>query len=186
MLNARSKFFSENQRAASKNWEGVTDLREPFMARQGVAERVQLRELLRRVTMKVIYENKLDLLINVHDQLPPGLLGMAPEPPVRGRAASYPLGPDMGWTEVVIPAGFVRTVYDPTFELNTDKYGKKSYEGKTNPVATNLPAPGIPYSISFWAEPGMEGNSIKAASAYESISKRRVPPPAFPPLPGEP
>jgi amidase len=186
MLNARSKFFSDNERAAFKNWEGVTDLREPFMARQGVAERVQLRELLRRVTMKVIYENKLDLLINVHDQLPPGLLGMAPEPPVAGRAASYPLGPDMGWTEVVIPAGFVRTVYDPTFELKTDKYGKKSYEGKTNPVATDLPAPGIPYSISFWAEPGMEGNSIKAASAYESISKRRVPPPAFPALPGEP
>jgi amidase len=186
MLNARSKFYSDHQRAAFKNWEEVTDLREPFMARQGIAEREQLRELLRRVVMKVIYENKLDLLINVHDQLPPGKLGLAPEPEVNGRHASYPLGPDLGWTEVVIPAGFVRTVYDPTFDLKTDKHGKKIYVGKTNPVPTSLPAPGIPYSISFWAEPGMEKNSIKAASAYESISRRRVPPPNFGPIPGEP
>jgi amidase len=186
MLNARSKFYSDHQRAAFKNWEEVTDLREPFMARQGIAEREQLRELLRRVVMKVIYENKLDLLINVHDQLPPGKLGLAPEPEVNGRHASYPLGPDLGWTEVVIPAGFVRTVYDPTFDLKTDKHGKKIYVGKTNPVPTSLPAPGIPYSISFWAEPGMEKSSIKAASAYESISRRRVPPPNFGPIPGEP
>jgi hypothetical protein len=92
----------------------------------------------------------------------------------------------MGWTEVVIPAGFVRTVYDPTFELKTDKNGRRFYEGKSNPVATDLPAPGIPFSISFWTEPGMEKNSIKAASAYESFSRRRIPPPAFPALPGEP
>jgi amidase len=186
MLNARSKFFSDNQRAAFKNWEETGDLREAFGSRQGIPERIQQRELLNRVVMKVIQENKLDLLINVHDQLPPGKLGLAPEPGVSGRAASYPLGPDMGWTEVVIPAGFVRTVYDPTFQLETDKSGKKSYAGKTNPIPTELPAPGIPYSISFWTEPGMERNSIKAASAYESISKRRISPPAFPPLPGEP
>jgi hypothetical protein len=186
MLNARSKFYSDHQRAAFKNWEQVTDLREPFGSRQGIAERAQLRELLRRVVMKVIYENKLDLLINVHDQLPPGKLGLAPEPEINGRHASYALGPDLGWTEVVIPAGFVRTVYDPTFELKTTRSGKKIYVGKTNPVATSLPAPGIPYSISFWTEPGMEKNSIKAASAYEGISKRRIPPPNFGPLPGEP
>jgi amidase len=186
MLNARSKFYSDHQRAAFKNWEQVTDLRESFGSRQGIAERTQLRELLRRVVMKVIYENKLDLLINVHDQLPPGKLGLAPEPEVNGRHASYALGPNLGWTEVVIPAGFVRTVYDPTFELRTTKSGKKIYVSKTNPVATSLPAPGIPYSISFWTEPGMEKNSIKAASAYEGISKRRIPPPNFGPLPGEP
>jgi amidase len=186
MLNARSKFYSDHQRAAFMNWEEVTDLREPFGARQGIAERVQLRELLNRMVMKVIQENKLDLLINVHDQLPPGKLGMAAEPPVEGRSQSYALGPDLGWTEFVIPAGFVRTVYDPTFELETDESGRKYYGSKTNPVPTDLPAPGIPYSISFWAEPGMEKLSLKAASAYESISKRRIPPPAFPALPGEP
>jgi amidase len=185
-LNARSKFFNDTERAAFKNWEETDDIREPLGARQGIVERVQIRELLARISMKVIQENHLDLLINVHDQLPPQKLGGASEPSVEGRAASYPMGPDMGWTEVVIPAGFVRTVYDPTFELKTDKNGRKFYTGKTNPVATQLPAPGIPFSISFWTEPGMEKNSIKAASAYESISKRRIPPPAFPALAGEP
>jgi amidase len=35
-------------------------------------------------------------------------------------------------------------------------------------------------------EPGREPLALKAASAYQSASKRRVPPPAFKPLPGEP
>jgi hypothetical protein len=32
----------------------------------------------------------------------------------------------------------------------------------------------------------MEKLALKAASAYQAASKRRVPPPAFGPLPGEP
>ena len=34
----------------------------------------------------------------------------------------------------------------------------------------------------FRAEPGKEGVLLQAASAYEAASKRRIPPPAFPPL----
>jgi Asp-tRNA(Asn)/Glu-tRNA(Gln) amidotransferase A subunit family amidase len=185
-LNARSKFYSDHQRAAFKNWEEVTDLREPLNERQGIAERIQLRELLQRVVMKVIEENKLDILINVHDQLPPGKIGLAPEPTINDRTQTFPLGPDLGWTEVLIPAGYVQTVYDPTFELRTDSHGRKFYGSKTSTVPTALAPPGLPYSISFWCEPGMERRSLKAASAYESASKRRIPPPAFGPIPGEP
>jgi amidase len=186
MLNARSKFYSDHQRAAFKNWEETKDLREPLGQRQGIAERVQLRELLQRIVMKVIEENKLDILINVHDQLPPGRIGLAPEPVSHDRTQTFPLGPDLGWTEVLIPAGYVQTVYDPTFELRTDSHGRKFYRSKTSIVPTALAPPGLPYSISFWCEPGMERQSLKAASAYESASKRRIPPPAFGPLPGEP
>ena len=32
------------------------------------------------------------------------------------------------------------------------------------------------------AEPGKEDVLLQAASAYEAASKRRIPPPAFPPL----
>ena len=53
-------------------------------------------------------------------------------------------------------------------------------------VPTEAPPPGIPFSINFLVEPGMEHLALKAASAYQSASRRRVPPPAFPPLPGEP
>jgi amidase len=185
-LNARSKFYSDHQRAAFKNWEEVTDLREPLGQRQGIAERVQLRELLQRVVMKVLEENKLDILINVHDQLPPGKIGLASEPVVHNRTQSYPIGPDLGWTEVLIPSGYVQTVYDPTFELKTDSHGRKFYASKTSTTPTATIAPGLPYSISFWCEPGMEMRSLKAASAYESASKRRIPPPAFGPVAGEP
>ncbi|HEX7203950.1 MAG TPA: amidase family protein, partial [Xanthobacteraceae bacterium] len=61
-LNARSKFWGDDQRAAFKNWEEVADLRNPLDGRQGVNERIMLRELLRRVDMMVILENRLDAL----------------------------------------------------------------------------------------------------------------------------
>jgi hypothetical protein len=53
-------------------------------------------------------------------------------------------------------------------------------------VATEAPPPGIPFSINFLVEPGMEPVALKAATAYQSASKRRISPPAFPPLQGEP
>lgn len=185
-LNARSKVWGDDARAMYKNWEEIRDLRNPASAPQGIAERVQLREVLRRVIMKVIQENKLDVIVNVHTTLPPGKIGLAPEPVVNDRDVSFPLGPNAGITEVLIPAGYVRVAYDPAFVLATDKNGRKFYSSKTGTTPTPIPAPGLPFSISFWAEPGMEPLILKAASAYEAASKRRVPPPAFGPLPGEP
>jgi amidase len=184
-LNARSKFWRDSQRAAFKNWEEVRDLRNGFGERQGIPEQTQRRELLRRVIVKVMQENKLDLLIQLHSALPPGKIGMAAEPSVNGRAASYAFGPNAGITEILIPAGYVRTVYDPTFELATDRHGRKYYRGKSSTTPTSIPAPGLPFSINFMAEPGMEHIIIKAASAYQAASKRRVPPPAFGPVNGE-
>ena len=76
-LNARSKFWGDDQRAAFKNWEEVADPRNPLGGRQGVNERIMLRELLRRVDMMVILENKLDALVRLHTPWPPGLIGHA-------------------------------------------------------------------------------------------------------------
>ena len=82
-LNARSKFWGDDQRAAFKNWEEVADPRNPHGQRQGVNERIMLRELLRRADMMVILENKLDALVRLHTPWPPGLIGHAV--PVRHR-----------------------------------------------------------------------------------------------------
>jgi Asp-tRNA(Asn)/Glu-tRNA(Gln) amidotransferase A subunit family amidase len=182
-LNARSKFWGDDQRAAFKNWEEIDNLYEPP---KGIADNIQRREFLRRVLMKVILENKLDVLIQVHTTLPPGKIGLAPEPNLNGRAISYPLGPNAGITEVLIPAGYVKVAYDPVFELATDARGRKIYRSRTGTTPTEAPAPGIPFSINFLVEPGMEHVALKAATAYQSASKRRVPPPLFPPLSGEP
>ena len=185
-LNARSKFWGDDQRAAFKNWEAIRDLRNPFGEPQSIAEMIQLRELLNRVLVKVMQENKLDILVQLHSQLPPAKIGGPQEPGINGRAISYPLGPNAGITEILVPAGYVRTAYDPAWVLTTDANGRKVYRSRTGTTPTTLPPPGLPFSINFLAEPGMEALSIKAATAYQAASHRRVPPPGFGPVEGEP
>jgi Asp-tRNA(Asn)/Glu-tRNA(Gln) amidotransferase A subunit family amidase len=176
-LNARSKFWGDDQRAAFKNWEEIADIRNlPLSGRQGIDERIMLRELLRRVDMMVIYENHLDALVRLHTPLPPGKIGGAG---VQGGGNESAFGPNAGETEVLIPAGYVREAYDPVFRLSAD--GKR-YESVNVDTPTTIPAPGLPFSLVFRAEIGKEDVILKVASAYQNASKRRVPPPAFPPL----
>jgi amidase len=180
-LNARSKFWGDDQRAAFKNWEEISDPRNPLAGRQGVNERIMLRELLRRVDMMVILENKLDALVRLHTPWPPGLIGGAYQYDIVSNLSPESLsGPNAGLTEVLIPAGYVRTVYDPVFRLNGD--GTR-YVSAASQTPTTIPEPGLPFSLVFRAEPGREDILLKIASAYEAASKRRIPPPAFGPLP---
>ena len=81
---------------------------------------------------------------------------------------------------MLIPAGYVTTVYDPVFELSAD--GTR-YVPVASDTPTTIPAPGLPFSLVFRAEPGREDVLLQIASAYEAASKRRVPPPAFGKLP---
>ena len=181
-LNARSKFWSDEQRATWKNWEEVENSVAPVGERDGVAERLQLRELLRRVEMKVIQENKLDVVVRLHTSLPPGKIALAGQPGPGGGVTrgDIRMGPYAGETEVLIPAGYVRTVYDPTWVLSPDK---RRYVATNNNTPAELPAPGLPFSLVFRAEPGAEARILRVASAYEAASKRRVSPPMFGPLP---
>ncbi len=179
-LNARSKFWGDDQRAAFKNWEEVADPRNPHGRRQGVNERIMLRELLRRVDMMVILENKLDALVRLHTPWPPGLIGHAYQYDIASNLRPESLsGPNAGLTEVLIPAGYVTTVYDPVYKLTPD--GKR-YVSQASDQPTTIPAPGLPFSLVFRAEPGKEDVLLKVASAYEAASQRRVPPPNFGPL----
>ena len=176
-LNARSKFWGDDQRAAFKNWEEVSDPRNPLDQRQGVNERIMLRELLRRVDMMVILENHLDALVRLHTPWPPALIGGAPQYGIQSNLRLETFnGPNAGVTEVLIPAGYVTTVYDPSFALSPD--GTR-YVSVPSDTPTIIPEPGLPFSLVFRAEPGKEDVLLKIASAYEAASKRRVPPPAF-------
>jgi len=91
------------------------------------------------------------------------------------------MGPYAGETEVLIPAGYVRTVYDATFALSPDR---TRYVARNTDTPSNVPAPGLPFSLVFRAEPGAEDRILKVASAYEAASKRRVAPPAYGPVGG--
>ena len=183
-LNARSKFWGDDGRAAFRNWEEVTDPRNPLGQRQGVDERIMLRELLRRVDMMVLLENRLDALVRLHTPFPPGRIGGAYQPGLPGnlRLETF-YGPNAGLTEILIPAGYVTTVYDPVFALSPD--GTR-YLPVPSDTPTTIPEPGLPFSLVFRAEPGREDVLLKIASAYEAASRRRVPPPAFGPLPAQP
>ena len=109
-LNARSKFWGDDQRAAFRNWEEIADPRNPHGRRQGVNERIMLRELLRRVDMMVILENQLDALVRLHTPWPPGLIGHAYQYNIASNLTPESLcGPNAGLTEVLIPAGYVTT-----------------------------------------------------------------------------
>jgi amidase len=180
-LNARSKFWGEDGRAAFKNWEEVSDPRNPLGGRQGIDERLMLRELLRRLDMLVMLENRLDALVRLHTPLPPAKIGGAHDPlggPNNLRPESF-YGPNAGLTEVLVPAGFVTTAYDPVFKLSAD--GTR-YLSVPSDEPTALPAPGLPFSLVFRAEPGREDVLLEIASSYEAASQRRIPPPAFGPL----
>jgi amidase len=182
-LNARSKFWGDDQRAAFKNWEEVADPRNPPGGRQGVDERIMLRELLRRVDMMVILENRLDALVRLHTPWPPGLIGGAYQYDIVSNLSPESLsGPNAGLTEVLIPAGYVKTVYDPVYALSKDA---TRYVSAPSSTPTTIPDPGLPFSLVFRAEPGREDIVLRVASAYEAASKRRIPPPAFGPLPAK-
>jgi Asp-tRNA(Asn)/Glu-tRNA(Gln) amidotransferase A subunit family amidase len=180
-LNARSKFWGDDGRAAFRNWEEIVDPRNPLGGRQGVDERIMLRELLRRVDMMVMLENRLDVLVRLHTPLPPAKIGGPEVPgPIGQLRNESQYGPNAGLTEVLIPAGYVDVAYDPTFALSEDA---TRYIGVAAEEPTALAAPGLPFSLVFRAEPGKEDLVLKVAAAYEHASRRRVPPPAFGPLP---
>lgn len=180
-LNARSKFWGDDQRAAFRNWEEIADPRNPLGGRQGVDERIMLRELLRRVDMMVILENRLDCLVRLHTPWPPALIGHPCQHDVAGNLRPESLnGPNAGLSEMLVPAGYVTTVYDPVFALTPD--GSR-YVSAPAPEPTTIPAPGLPFSLVFRAEPGREDVQLRVASTYEAASRRRIPPPAFGPLP---
>ena len=179
-LNARSKFWGDDQRAGFLNWDEVRDMRNPLGERQGINERIMLRELLRRADMMVIYENHLDALVRLHTPWPPGLIGGAGQGFRNNLTMESLSGPNAGLTEILIPAGYVTEVYDPVYKLSPDR---KRYLHEKSNRATIVPAPGLPFSLVFRAEPGKEDVLLHVASEYESASKRRIPPPAFGPLP---
>ena len=179
-LNQRSKFWGDDQRSAFKNWEETTDPRNPLGGRQGIDERIMLRELLRRVDMMVILENKLDVLVRLHTPLPPAKIGWPDEPgEINDLRNELLYGPNAGLTEILVPAGFVDTAYDARFELSEDR---QKYVAKASHVPTKIEGAGLPFSLVFRVEPGMEDRLIRVASAYEASSKRRVCPPQFGPI----
>jgi amidase len=125
-------------------------------------------------------ENHIDVFVHPSVGVPQWKIGIDREPTIAGRSAAGPSITDLlGVPEITIPAGFNQVVYDPQYVLSADK---KSYTLVAGTVRSMLPHP-MPFSINFWAGPGDEPTVLKVASAYETATKHRVPPPGFGALP---
>jgi len=174
---ANSKFKTDDERARAENALLSKDPR----GRDGISY-TEMQAVLRMIILKVMYENKIDVFVNPEQTTPQYLLGGAPEPEVNGRAShSCCAGFTalIGAPEADVPAGFNSITYDPKYELSADK---KSYIAVTGDVETKMPHP-MPISLMVWAGPGSDSDVIKVASAYESATHHRVPPPQFGPVP---
>jgi Asp-tRNA(Asn)/Glu-tRNA(Gln) amidotransferase A subunit family amidase len=138
-----------------------------------------MQSVFRLAVLKVMRENRIDVFVHPSVGVPQWKIGIDREPTVAGRAAAGPSITDLlGVPEVTVPGGYNQIVYDPHYVLSADR---KSYALVPGTVRSTLPNP-MPFNINFWAGPGDEATVLKIASAYESATKHRVPPPAFGPL----
>jgi Asp-tRNA(Asn)/Glu-tRNA(Gln) amidotransferase A subunit family amidase len=177
-LNENAKYSKDAMRAASTNWEFKTDIRS-----DGITERMKMRDVMRLVVLKVMHENDIDVFVYPDMTNPHAKIPQAFEPTIKGRGYyGFGLTNTLGFPKIVVPAGFNQIVYESQLVLSADK---KSYISVTGTEESLLPHP-LPIGILFFAGPGDEPTVLKAASAYESATHHRIPPPDFGPLPGEP
>ncbi len=174
-LNANAKYFSAFRVSAMKNWEHVTDL-----ASAGMTKNMKMRDVLRLVIMKVMRQNRIDVLVNPTITIPPTRIGHAGQPQVNNRPTGrFPTSANVGIPEITVPAGFNTTIYEPSYALNPARTAYVSVANDDQPTTLEHP---LPVGISFWGGPGDEGVVIKAAAAYEAATKHRRPPAAFGPV----
>jgi amidase len=177
---ANATFKTDAERARALN---AAESKDPLPDPDSISF-LKMQAVTRMVILKVMKENNIDLFVNPENTLPAFLLGGAPEPEVNGRGSAsccQRFTALLGSPEIDVPAGFTTVSYDPQFVLSADK---KRYNAVTGDVKVNLPHP-LPISMMFWAGPGSDADLIKAASAYESATHHRIPPPAFGPVGGQ-
>ena len=142
---------------------------------------LKMHTVMRMVVQRVMLENGIDAFVNPEQTTPPYKLGYAGEPMINYRptiSCCTAFTALMGAPEIEIPAGYTSIVYEPQFVLSEDK---KQYKAVTGTLKSTLPTP-MPISMMFWAAPASEPSVIKIASAYESATHHRKPPPAFGPV----
>ena len=176
-LNANTKNYVESRSVAMKNWENKLDTRS-----DGIAEKMQMREVMRTMIFKVMYENDIDVFVNPTITVPPAKNGYASQPQVNDRPLGrFPLSANAGIPEITVPAGFNQIIFEPAFALNEKK---DNYTSVANETEQTLMAAPMPVGMSFWGGPGDEPMVLKIAATYEAATGHRAPPPAFGPLKG--
>ncbi|WP_028009120.1 amidase family protein [Solimonas flava] len=177
-LNANASYYVEARTVAMKNWEKAVDI-----LSEGATQNVKMREVMRMVVLKVMQQNRLDVLVNPTTTIPPALIGYASQPQLNDRPVGrFPTSANLGIPEITVPAGFNRVVYEPRYALND---AKDKYEARANETQKTQMEMPMPIGISFWAGPGEEPAVLKVAAAYEAATRHRRAPAEFGPVPAE-
>jgi amidase len=166
-------------------------------------------QTLQRIILQVMAENNLDALVYAYTTIPPHIIltnrlaktvetrteprilktgtvmsdpALVPGEPVlksdldtyrhSGSSFAVNLSPETGFPAIVVPAGFTREVYDRVPD-DGDPNGSR-LEG---PKQVELPV-----ALEFLARPFEEATLFEIASAFESLTRHRRPPPAFGPI----
>ena len=176
---ANSKFKEEAMKVAAENAVAAND--QDGRPDPDLVSYLKMHTVMRMVVQRVMLENGIDAFVNPEQTTPPYKLGYAGEPMINYRptiSCCTAFTALMGAPEIEIPAGYTSIVYEPQFVLSEDK---KQYKAVTGTLKSTLPTP-MPISMMFWAAPASEPSVIKIASAYESATHHRKPPPAFGPV----
>lgn len=160
-LATKSNFHNDpkypNRREQRQNADTATEM--------NMADRMLFRFAFQEVMLQCMAEQQLDALIYPTTNLPPPRLGSPDEPVLNGRSDAWNAFGQQGFPAITVPAGFTTAVYE-------------TVDGKfIGPVPAKLPV-----GMDILGKPFAEPLLLRIASAYETATKHRLPPPAFGPV----
>jgi len=163
-----------------------------------MSSRLLRRFSMQQMIMQCMAEQKLDALVYPTANLPPTKLGSASGPPPNARAGVWTFLGAQGFPVITVPAGFTTEVWDWVRDPKAPEIPAAQFtgggEGRGEPRSEydrriRLVGPVkavLPVGVDFVGRPFDEPLLLKIASAYESATRHRMPPPEFGPLKGEP
>jgi Asp-tRNA(Asn)/Glu-tRNA(Gln) amidotransferase A subunit family amidase len=137
-------------------------------------DRMHLRFVVQQIALACVAELRLDAFVYPTGNVPAPILGAPLEPNLNGRSggSSWNLLGMQGFPAMSVPAGFTTHVYD--------RVRDPAAQGGTRLVG---PVPArLPVGVDFVARPFDEPTLFRIASAYQSSTRHRVPPPGFGPV----
>src|SRR5262245_45294243 len=169
-----ARFRDDASRAGAENWVALKDHLAP-----GKADRLARSYIARLALQRVMAENGIAAFVHPENTVPtPKIQG-----PNVGDISLEGITPFFQIPRVVVPAGTNDVVVEPQYALNDAKTDYISTIAPNTPK-TKLAHP-MPIAITFFAGQGEEPTLIKIATAYESATHHRAPPPAFGPAPAQ-
>jgi amidase len=167
---SHARFRDDASRAGAENWVALKDHLAP-----GKADRLARSYIGRLALQRMMAENGIAAFVHPENTVPtPKIQG-----PNVGNISLEGITSFFQIPRVVVPAGMNDVVIEPQYALNEAKTDYIATIAPNTPKTTR-PHP-MPIAITFFAGQGEEPTLIKIATAYESATHHRTPPPAFGP-----